>query len=156
MLLPSGGMENVLFGRAMQRPLRADAKRMTACFVCGVGAFEQRVAAEAGRALRTLLRQSTRLHALVAWPAVIGMAVLAGPFLKIWLPAEFESYSRAVPQTVVLTRILLIGLGIMCISDNWMRILYGAGQIRRYAPLVRRAERDPLAPSPFFISRAML
>ena len=41
-----------------------------------------------------------------------------------------------IPHTVILVRIMVIGLMSRAIADGWMKLLYGAGHIKRYAPLI--------------------
>ncbi|MFG0285535.1 MAG: lipopolysaccharide biosynthesis protein, partial [Phycisphaerales bacterium JB039] len=111
------------------------ARMTTVGVTSGVDAVAARLSARApGGAVAVLLHHSTRLHALVALPAAAGILLLTGPILHVWLGRRLDPQS--MQMAVTLTQLILIGVTARAISDGWFRVLYGAGHIRRYAPLV--------------------
>ena len=64
--------------------------------------------------------------------------VLAEPILAVWLGDRLETPEQAA-MAAALSRLVVIGATARAISDGWVRILYGAGHVRRYAPLVLAA-----------------
>lgn len=102
----------------------------------GLEAVSVRIS-QAGRdgSLARLTEYSTRLHALVAFPAGLAVVMLAGPLLRTWV-GRHVSDPAVVDTAATVVRILAIGFTSRAVSDSWVRILYGAGHIRRYAPLI--------------------
>lgn len=86
--------------------------------------------------LRHLAHQSTRLHALVALPAGLTMLALAEPVLWLWVGRAVQNPEVTIPRAVPMVQLLVFGMTARSISDSWIYILYGAGQIRRVAPLI--------------------
>lgn len=86
--------------------------------------------------LLTLTRHSTRLHAFVAFPACLTVLVLAEPMIDLWVGKRLANPETDLPFAVVVARILVIGSTARAIGDGWIRILYGAGYVRRYAPVI--------------------
>ena len=130
---------NLIFGLAMQ--FAGYARMLASGMTGGIDAVSARLSSMASadvvtHSMQRLIKYSTRLHALVAFPAAIGMGILARPFLELWVGSSFRDDPQGIVQTVALVRVLLIGFAIMCLSDNWIRILYGAGHIGRYARVV--------------------
>jgi O-antigen/teichoic acid export membrane protein len=95
----------------------------------GLDAVAARVSAgpRAG-AVADLTRHSTRLHGLVAFPALFAIVILTDPVLRLWLGDQiarrFDEPERAIAQAVLLIQILSVGIGIRSITDSWTRILY--------------------------------
>lgn len=87
-----------------------------------------------GSALARVLRVSTKLHALVVLPSVVAVWIMAEPLLRLWVGKHLEP--KDLEQTIGITRLLVIGFAARGISDCWIKTLYGAGHIRRYAPLI--------------------
>lgn len=86
--------------------------------------------------LRQLLRSSTGLHGMAVFPATIGLFVLAGPLITVWIAPSLDNPETIIPAATVMTQILVIGSASRSIADGWVRILYGAGHISSYAPLI--------------------
>ncbi|MCP3902662.1 MAG: hypothetical protein GY715_03420 [Planctomycetes bacterium] len=86
--------------------------------------------------LPELLRHSTRVQAVVAIPAGLGVFVLAEPLLRLWIGRHVENPEVTIPLAVTIAQILTFALTARSIADSWMFIMYGAGHVRRYAPLV--------------------
>lgn len=84
--------------------------------------------------LARVVRISTRLHALVVLPALVFVWFLGEPLIRLWIGKHLEPDDLA--RTVGVVRLLVIGFAARGISDCWLRVLYGAGHIRRYAPLI--------------------
>lgn len=129
-----------LIGNAMFDPafrLTSHARQPVLGITRGTQAVAARLTfgASAGP-LRDFVLGTTRLHGVVAFPALALLLVLPEPMIELWisrwteLPADFAS------AVVMLVRILAIGGTLRAISDGWLNMLYGAGQIRRYAPWV--------------------
>jgi hypothetical protein len=127
---------NAVFGLAVRAVgyIRMAAVGMT----YGLDAVSARLTAgddPASRMLR-LTRHATRLHALVALPAGLTVALLAEPLLTLWIARAADDPAVTIPRAVLMIRIMVFALVARAISDGWVTILYGAGQIRRVAPLV--------------------
>ncbi|MDG2201642.1 MAG: MATE family efflux transporter [Phycisphaerales bacterium] len=92
-------------------------------------------------AFRSVVRLSTRLNAYISIPAAITVFLLAEPLLELWVGQAANEPDPMtgrgfISATAVLTRIMIIGMLSRAISDVWMRMLYGAGHIKRYAPMI--------------------
>lgn len=135
MNLAFGLFGNLIFGLAVQATsyVRMIATGMTA----GVDAVAARLSTVGHKdSLSRLVYHSTRLHGLVTFPTALGMMLLADPFLHIWVGPRIEDPATSIPPTVTIIRALSLGITVQAIADGWVRILYGAGHIRRYAPVV--------------------
>ncbi|MDG2054761.1 MAG: hypothetical protein P8J86_08640 [Phycisphaerales bacterium] len=91
--------------------------------------------------LRAIVHHSTRLHGYVAFPAAITVFLLAEPLLRIWIGGTVtdpdpETGRAVISAAAVLVQIMVFGMASRAIADGWMKILYGAGHIRRYAPII--------------------
>ncbi|MCH7799891.1 MAG: oligosaccharide flippase family protein [Planctomycetes bacterium] len=87
-------------------------------------------------AIRSLMRQSTRLHGFATFPVAIGVAMLAEPGLNLWVGNRLDDSQTTLAAATALIRIMALGMASWTIADGWIRILYGAGHVRCYAPLV--------------------
>lgn len=90
---------------------------------------------EKGMSVAQLMHYATRMHAVMAFPAGVLVFILAYPLIELWLGRALDSPEQ-IAKAVVLSQILVVGMTARGISDSWTRILYGAGYIRRYAPIV--------------------
>ena len=90
----------------------------------------------ARNSLQRLLAQQTRLTAFVSLPAGFGVLLYAFPILHIWVGHTLEDYDATMGMGVWMARVLSIALAARAISDTWVLVLYGAGFVRRYAPLI--------------------
>lgn len=130
-----GLIYNAVWGFAFQ--LSSYIWMCTSGVTTGLDAVAARLSTQGHeQALRRLVHHSTRLHGLATFPAAVGLVVLAEPILQIWLGSRLSDPATQIPPAVVLTRILAVGLSAYAISSCWMFIFYGAGHIRRYAPLI--------------------
>lgn len=126
---------NTVFGLALR--LTSYVRMATVGMTFGVDAATARLSTTGAheRVLR-LLHHSTRLHTLMAAPAAIAVWALAPALLHLWVGAHLEDAATILPRATVLVRIMLLGLAARAVSDGWLRILYGAGHVRTYAPVV--------------------
>lgn len=81
-----------------------------------------------------LLPQITKLHGLVAIPACTVVFIYAPPLLSVWIGRHFTPDQLEI--CVMTVRVLAIGMAARGISDGWLRVLYGAGYVQKYAPLI--------------------
>jgi len=133
---PFGTTGNAVYGIATQ--LTSYARMATVGMTDGLDAVAARISTKESTLdrLRRVSAASTRLHALVALPAALGVAVLVEPMLRVWVANRFEDPATELPLTVLTIRILAIGMAARSVSDGWIRLLYGAGYVARYAPLI--------------------
>lgn len=128
---------NLVYGPALI--LSSYVRMLTMGVNFGLDAVATRVAAAAagnpGPIVR-FMRQYTRLHAFVAAPGAVGCFVLADVILLFWLGPRMEQSEEVLPQIATMVRIMVVPLTVRSIADCWIRILYGAGYVRRYAPLI--------------------
>lgn len=111
--------------------------RMTAMGVtAGVDAVAARLSARAGSgAIAVLLRHSTRLHAVMALPVAAAVLTLAEPIMQVWLGSRLPGPGD-LQMAANLSRLVVLGMTARALGDGWTRILYGAGHIRRYTPVI--------------------
>jgi len=86
--------------------------------------------------LQAMFRHSTRMLSFVAFPAMIVVFVLAEPLLRMWVGRSIDNPSELLPPSEILVKIMVLGLTCRAVSDGWMKLFYGAGHIRKYAPYV--------------------
>jgi hypothetical protein len=86
--------------------------------------------------IKELLRHSTRLHAVALMPALLYLLVYSNQFFHVWIARSIENPEQKIPTAVMVVFVLLFGMGARAMSDNWTAILYGAGHVRKYAPLI--------------------
>lgn len=126
---------NVIFGLGLQTS--AYARMIAQGVIVGIDAAATRISTLSGAsAIRNLINYTARLNAAVAFPAGLGCFFLVEPFLHWWVGRNLQAPETQIPQIVNITRILIIAITVRSISDGWTRVLYGAGHIRTYAPLV--------------------
>lgn len=87
-----------------------------------------------GSRLARMMRISTRLHALVVLPSAVFVWFMGEPLIRLWIGRHLEPEDMV--RTVGIVRLLVIGFAARGISDCWIRMLYGAGHIKRYAPII--------------------
>ncbi len=92
--------------------------------------------AEDKSSLQSMFRHSSRMLGFVAFPAMIVVFVLAEPLLRMWVGRSVSNPSELLPASELLVKIMVLGLTCRAISDGWMKLFYGAGHIRKYAPYV--------------------
>lgn len=104
----------------------------------GLDAVTARVSStdEGNARLARLLHNATRMHGLATLPAVCVMCLLADPILRLWVGTAVNDPETAIPAAVMVTWTLGVGIAVHAIADGWITVLYGAGYIHRYAPLI--------------------
>ncbi|MEM7229986.1 MAG: hypothetical protein AAF432_14350 [Planctomycetota bacterium] len=125
---------NAVFELAMR--LTGYVRMVTTGVTFGLDASSARVAENTPEQLRSFVHHYTRIHGVIAIPAVFGVVMLADPLLKLWLARFTEDADTIIPLAVALTRVLSIALVARAISDGWITMLYGAGFVRTYAPVI--------------------
>ena len=86
--------------------------------------------------LQSMFRHSTRMLSFVAFPAMVVVFIFAEPLLRMWVGRSLENPAELLPPTEILVKIMVLGLACRAVSDGWMKLFYGAGHIRKYAPFV--------------------
>lgn len=134
----AGLFYNALWGISFQ--LAAYIRMVSSGMTIGLDAVAARLTAKGDdAALRRLIHHSTRLHGLAAFPPALGMLILADPMLRVWLGSRLEDPDQTIASALPMVRVLIVGLTAYAISDGWMFIFYGAGHIKRYAPIILAA-----------------
>ena len=86
--------------------------------------------------LQAMFRHSTRMLGFIAFPAMIVVFVLAEPLLRMWVGRSLDNPAELLPKAELLVKIMVLGLACRAVSDGWMKLFYGAGYVRKYAPYV--------------------
>jgi O-antigen/teichoic acid export membrane protein len=86
--------------------------------------------------LKSMFRHSTRMIGFVAFPAMVVVFLFAEPLLRLWVGRSIENPNEILPDAELLVKIMVVGLACRAVSDGWMKLFYGAGHIRKYAPYV--------------------
>lgn len=121
------------FGLAMT--LTSYIRMLTVGVTDGLDAVTARVssAEDSAKAVRALLSHTTRLAAAIALPAGVFVIALTRPMLDVWVGHRTPHAAPFIPAAVPIVQVLVVGMTVRAITDNWMRILYGAGHVARYA-----------------------
>ncbi len=130
-----GLLGNQVFGAASI--LSGYTGRTAAGMTAGLDAVSTRLSTlRTGRALHKLIFHATRLNGLAVFPTAAFVVVMAEPLVRVWIGRRLDDAAMQVPLIVMLAAVLLLGRCVRGISDAWVRVLYGAGHIRTYAPLI--------------------
>lgn len=134
-----GTVANAAWGLGFR--LVAYIRMVTTGMQFGSDAVSARLAAGEDKDLvRTRLQRltdvQTRLTGLVSMPAGAGVLIYCFPILHLWVGRQVEDYDTIMGMGVVMARILSVALAARAISDTWVLVLYGAGYVRSYAPLI--------------------
>lgn len=125
---------NIVFGLALQ--FVSYVRQATQGVTFGLDAVSARFSSDKNKSLSILLTHSTRVHGLVAFPAGLVMAALAHPLIHLWVAGKPGITPEIIERTALTVQLMSIALTSRAISDGWQMILYGAGFLRVYAPLV--------------------
>ncbi len=125
---------SIVFGLALT--FVSYVRQATQGVTFGLDAVSARMSKDGHGHLKALTHHSTRVHGLVAIPAGLLVFVLADPLMRLWIEGRIQNPGGMIRATVTTVQIMGLALTSRAISDGWMMILYGAGHIRRYAPLV--------------------
>lgn len=103
----------------------------------GLGAVSARLSSkeENRHGIAQMLYHTSRLQAVVTIPATLAVIVLAEPLMVLWVGQATDDPS-VIPKAIIVAQVLAFGMLAKGLSQVWMRILYGSGYIRAYAPLV--------------------
>lgn len=126
---------NLMFGLSTQL---AAYVRMTAQGATqGIAPVAARISSRSGKeSLNIFTYHSMRLHGFFAFPAFFFIVMLADPCLTVWVGGRAGVDDKLLESTGYLVRILGVGFVVSAISEGWTNILYGAGEIRRYARIL--------------------
>jgi O-antigen/teichoic acid export membrane protein len=129
-----------LFGAAVWGAawrLVAYVRMATMGMTYGLDAVSARISTVAGGlSIKDLVHHSIKLQAFVAFPTGLVVFLLAQPLLQLWIGRELDNPAVAIPAAAVVAQILVFATTSRSIADGWMLILYGAGFVKRYAPLM--------------------
>ncbi|MFG0327259.1 MAG: hypothetical protein ACF8SC_08365 [Phycisphaerales bacterium JB037] len=127
---------NAVYGVAWR--LGAYARMITVGSTFGLEAVTTRISSATDGAARipTFIRHTTRLHSWVAFPAGFALAILAEALLTLWVGRSVENPEEVIPVAIPVTQAVVVAMTTRGISEGWIRILYGDGHVRQYAPLV--------------------
>lgn len=126
---------NLVFGIAGQ--LTSYVRQLTMGIVAGVDAVAARLSSDENQqAIQRLMRQSTRLQAIVIFPTAVTLLFLAEPLLLLWVGSRVSEPETTLPVVATMVRVMIIGVVARSLSEGWMHILAGAGKVRSYAPMV--------------------
>ena len=124
-----------VFGYAVQ--LTGYARRLAMGMTDGLDAVATRMSGdETQHSLQRLVTTSTRMHGIVSFPASIVIFILGGKLLLAWVGDLPKFNVASVDPTIHMIRIIVIGTCVRSIADGWVRLLYGAGYVKKYAPVV--------------------
>ncbi len=128
---------NLIFG-ALSVTLTSSVRRIANGITWGVTAVSARLSVSRGnQAVLALLHHTMRLQAVVMFPTLAILLVLTYPILTLWVGKRLDDPTgELLWQTVILVRILAVGVCLRAVADGVVRILYGAGLVRQYAPLI--------------------
>lgn len=124
---------------AVSNRLAAYVRMAVTGVTCGLDAVTARISSGQDEDVRALIHHMTRLQALIAIPGGLIIFVLAEPLLTLWIARNIENPERAIPLAVTIVQILAFAITSRAIAHGWMMMLYGAGHVRHYAPLVMGA-----------------
>ena len=127
---------NAVFGLAQR--LAAYVRMIVNGMSVGIDAVTVRLnsGGESELRIKDMLRHSTRLHAVALMPAMLYLLLYSNQVFHVWIASSVENPEQTIPTAVVVVFVLLFGMGARAMSDNWTAILYGAGHVRKYAPLI--------------------
>lgn len=86
--------------------------------------------------LTRFIRAYTMLHAATAVPGAVALLVVGGAIVQVWIGGSVDNPEELLPAVVTMLPLLVIPVLLRSISDCWIRILYGAGFVRRIAPTI--------------------
>lgn len=90
----------------------------------------------AGERIRRFLSTQTRLNATVALPMGLAMFILAEPLLDAWVGRQLANPAALLGPMALMMRILAVAIVTRAVSEGWVTVLYGAGHVARYAPVI--------------------
>jgi O-antigen/teichoic acid export membrane protein len=135
MNLGFGLFGNTIYGLA--RRLSGYARMAIIGVTYGLDAVAARIASDGDDdGMLRLFRNSTRVHAFIAAPASVCIFLLADPMLNLWVGRQIQDTATYLPPAAEIVKVLSLGLVAAGVGEGWTKLLYGAGHIRRYAPVM--------------------
>lgn len=135
--LAFGTVGNTIFGIGYQ--LAAYVRMVSVGVNFGSDAVAARLSskdeAERRAALIQFTTTMTRLHGFSAFPAAAVLSCLTAPIMTLWVGDRLKDPAH-LTAAIVTAQILMLPVTVRSVTDCWTRILYGAGYIRVYAPLL--------------------
>lgn len=132
-----GTVGNAIFGVGYQ--LAAYVRMVSLGVNFGSDAVAARLASSDPAVVRDAMiqftRTMTRLHGFSSFPAAAILACLTYPIMHLWVGDRLEHHDDVLRATIT-AQILLLPVTVRAVTDCWTRILYGAGHIKSYAPLL--------------------
>ncbi len=126
---------NAIFSLALR--LVSYIRMMSLGITFGLDSVSARLSSsEENTGLTQMFRHSTRMLSFVAFPAMVVVFIIAEPLLRMWVGRSLENPELMLPPTEILVKIMVLGLACRAVSDGWMKLFYGAGHIRKYAPYI--------------------
>lgn len=129
-----GLVGNTVFGIGVQ--LSSYIRMLATGMTDGLESVTARYSVTKGDEIAALNSHSTRLHAWVTLPAAAAVLITAEPLLDLWVGSRLTDRDEQLPLAAAMTRILIVGIICRAISDGWIRVLYGAGHVKRYVPIM--------------------
>ena len=102
----------------------------------GLDAISARLESKSGRSIPMLVYHTTRLMALAAIPVGVMFFVLAPELVRLWVGRTIERPDQNVPMVATTVQLMAPAITIRAVASGWTAILYGAGHLRRYAPIL--------------------
>lgn len=129
-----GTLGGRIFGVAM--PLTFYVRMLATGMAAGLDAVSTRIASkESTESLERLIYHTTRLNAFVVFPAITFITLFAKQVVSIWVGSKLDD-PQDVPMIAHVIHALAVSAISMGISDSWINVMYGAGHIRKIAPVV--------------------
>lgn len=130
-----GLLGNLVFGVAMQ--LAAYVRQLTNGLVLGLDAAASRLTSQNdARSSRELMAASTRWQSALIFPACAGLLLFTEPLVGAWLSGRLEDPATTLPIICGLVRWIVVGIAARSLAEGWQKMLSGAGEVRRFAPLL--------------------
>ena len=124
---------NAIFAAAVR--LSSYIRMVTTGMTDGLDIVAARLTAQNQKdSIGKLLPQITKFHGLIAIPACVVVFIYTPALLEVWVGKHFEKEQLEI--CIITVRVLAIGMAARGVSDGWLRVLYGAGYIQKYAPLI--------------------
>jgi len=132
--LSGGLLANLIFGIAMH--LTGYMRLLTHAQALGLESVSAKIVTHGQSqlsALRNIIQTSSRHQAILILPAMWLLAFLAGPVIHVWIGSKLVDEANAVAAAAVVLRLILLGMVARALTEGWMRILNGAGNVACYA-----------------------
>ena len=83
---------------------------------------------------RLLVLNSSYMQAAFAAFSVTFLWIFAEPIFRLWLGDSLVGSGWEVSQSVLLFKIMSVGIAARSVSEGWMKFLSGKGEVAAYAP----------------------